>query len=120
MLIECIFRLPAAITVRLIITTWSQKSGTEPKLWVETKIKWPSARNWRRSSTMAFSVLTSTPVKGSSSKIILLCCANARAKNTRFSVHQKARRFVVQLNARCLLVASLRALFVYLPAFGIR
>ena len=32
---------PAASTVRLSSTTWSQKSGTLPRLCVETSIRWP-------------------------------------------------------------------------------
>ena len=61
---------PAASTVRSTSTTWSQKSGTLPRLWVETSIRWPCALSSRSRSMMAVSVLTSTPVNGSSSRMI--------------------------------------------------
>ena len=48
---------PAASTVRLISTTWSQKSGTLPRLWVETSMTWPSSRSARNSVMIASSVL---------------------------------------------------------------
>src|SRR5690606_21081501 len=75
---------PEARTVPLTRTVRSQNSGTEPRLWVETSITLPSSRSARSNSTMASSVLTSTPVKGSSSRITCPSCANARARKTRF------------------------------------
>ena len=65
-------------------TVRSQNSGTLPRLWVETRITQPSSRNAFSSSMMASSVFTSTPVKGSSSRITFACWASARARNTRF------------------------------------
>ncbi|MDT4864918.1 hypothetical protein FQZ97_996940 [compost metagenome] len=62
----------------------SQNSGTEPRLWVETSMTLPSSRSERSRATMASSVLTSTPVNGSSSRITCPSCASARARKTRF------------------------------------
>ena len=69
---------------------------------------------------MAFSVLTSTPVKGSSSKIILLCCANARAKNTRFFCPPESspicRSAKCSMFTRCIASST----FCLSSAFGMR
>jgi hypothetical protein len=75
---------PAASTVRSISTARSQNRGTEPRLCVATSITRPSARNSFNSATIESSVVTSTPVKGSSSRITCPSCASARARKTRF------------------------------------
>ena len=74
---------PKATRLRLISAAWSQNSGTLARLWVDTRIRWPASRSPDRMPVIARSVLTSTPVKGSSSRMIRASCASARARNTR-------------------------------------
>ena len=75
---------PLQSTRRLMRIAWSQYSGTDPRLWVEISITRPSSRSSVRSRTIASSVVTSTPVNGSSSRITRPSWASARARKTRF------------------------------------
>ncbi|MNV78612.1 hypothetical protein D3C71_1721090 [compost metagenome] len=69
--------MPLTKTVR------SQKSGTLPRLWVETSMTRPSSRRALSNVMICSSVVTSTPVKGSSSRMTWPSWASARARKTR-------------------------------------
>ncbi len=65
---EGVFRLARGNDCALTKTARSQKSGTLPRLWVETSMMRPSSRKAFRSAMICSSVVTSTPLKGSSSR----------------------------------------------------